>query len=110
LFTFFGGLELIAAFSSMTFLLVSLGVSLANIKLYEKTSSNLWLVITGSVLLSITIGTLIVYLWRNSLQQLLWIGSLYLLAVFSDMLFKKEISLSNAARQLPLEHRKQGKK
>jgi amino acid transporter len=90
--TYFGGLELIAAFSSMTFLLVSLGVSLANIKLHTKTDSNLRLVILGSILLSITISTLIIYLYQHSLHKLLGIGSMYLFVVFVNFLFKKEIS------------------
>ena len=39
-FTALGSLEVIASFSSMAFLLVSIGVSLANLKLAEETGSN----------------------------------------------------------------------
>ncbi|GAB4337087.1 MAG: amino acid permease [Desulfobulbaceae bacterium] len=97
--TYFGGLELIAAFSSMTFLLVSLGVSLANLKLHAKTRSMPWLVIAGTVLLSATILTLVVYLLSHSMQQLAWMGSLYLFAVGADMIFKKQVAGSTVRKE-----------
>ena len=52
---YFGGLGFIAAFSSLTFLLVSLGIVIANIKLRKKTASNLTITVLGSMLLIITI-------------------------------------------------------
>ncbi|OQX56981.1 MAG: hypothetical protein B5M52_08305 [Helicobacteraceae bacterium 4484_230] len=65
LFTYFGGLELIASFSSMTFLLVSLAVNIANYKLRHKTGGNSYYIILGSILLLFTIGTLMTYLIRE---------------------------------------------
>lgn len=106
--TYFGGLELIAAFSSMTFLLVSLGVSLANVKLHTRTDSNLSLVILGSVLLSVTISTLIFYLYQHSPHKLLGIGSMYLFVVFVTLLFKKKISRTDTG-PVPISPKKQRK-
>ena len=90
--TCFGGLELIAAFSSMTFLLVSLGISLANLKLHKQTQSKPWLVVTGAILLAVTILTLLIYLMTNAPSQLLWIGCLFLFAVCSELFFKRNRS------------------
>jgi amino acid transporter len=87
--TYFGGLELIAAFSSMTFLMVSLGVSLANLKLRKQTQSRLWLIMSGVLLLAVTIITLIIYLLTHAPFQLLWIGVLFLFAICSEQLFKR---------------------
>ncbi|RLA69355.1 MAG: amino acid permease [Epsilonproteobacteria bacterium] len=88
LLTYFGGLELIASFSSMTFLLVSLAVNIANFKLRHKTKSNPYHIVLGSLLVLFTIGTLVVYLANHSPEKLIWILSVYALLVVSEAGYK----------------------
>ena len=75
--TALGGLELIAAFSSMTFLLVSLAVSIANFRLRKQTGSRSVFVVTGMALILATIVIMCVYLWRHAPGNLAWIASIY---------------------------------
>ncbi len=75
--TSLGGLELIAAFSSMTFLLVSVAVSFANFRLRQQTGARPAIVIAGIALMLTTIATMIVYLWSNSRSDLVWMASVY---------------------------------
>ncbi len=77
LMTLLSGLELIAAFSSMTFLGVSLAVTVANFKLRRVTAANSAYVVLGGMLLLATIATLITYLWMHSYSSLRWIISIY---------------------------------
>jgi len=88
LFTYFGSLELIASFSSMTFLLVSLAVNIANYKLHHKTKSNPYYIILGSILVLFTIGTLIVYLAMHSPEKLIWIVSVYIVLILLEVVNK----------------------
>lgn len=81
LFTYFGGLELIASFSSLTFLLVSLAVNIANFKLRSKTGANTYYILLGSILLLFTIATLIYYLIMHSPQILVWIVGVYCMII-----------------------------
>ena len=89
LFTLTNGLETIASFSSMTFLLVSIGVSVANLRLKSETRSSIPLILLGIVLMGATISTLIVYLWQNQRTTLMWIGIIYLLVIVIELLFSK---------------------
>ena len=75
--TALGGLELIAAFSSMTFLIVSLAVSIANFRLRNQTGSRSAYVVTGIALILATIVIMCVYLWRHAPTDLAWISSIY---------------------------------
>jgi L-asparagine transporter-like permease len=84
MFTLLGGLELIAAFSSMTFLLVSTAVGVANLRLRKKTRANVLLVVSGVVLLLVTMATLLIYLIENDLPTLIWIGAIYLTIVVAE--------------------------
>ncbi len=81
-FTMAGGLEIIAAFSSLTFLLVSIGVSVANLRLRRKTASRLSLILLGIILMSITVTLLIVHMWQESPEKLLAMLAIYA-AIFS---------------------------
>lgn len=88
LFTYFGDLELIASFSSMTFLLVSLAVNIANYRLHHKTKSNPYYIILGSLLILFTIGTLIVYLAMHSPEKLIWIIGIYVVLILLEAVNK----------------------
>ena len=85
-FTYFGGLELIASFSSLTFLLVSLAINIANFRLRHKTKANPYYIVLGSTLLLITIGTLLVYLSETSPDILLWIISIYVVLILAELI------------------------
>jgi len=75
--TSLGGLELIAAFSSMTFLLVSVAVSIANYRLRQQTGARSAIVIAGIALMLTTSATMVVYLWIHSRSDLVWMASIY---------------------------------
>jgi len=75
--TVLGGLQLIAAFSSMTFLLVSLAISIANFRLRETTRSNSAVILAGVALILATISVMISYLVANAVTDLLWMGLVY---------------------------------
>ncbi len=77
LFTLAGGLTVIAAFSSMTFLLVSIGVSAANLKLHRRSRSKPALIVLGLLLMGITVALLVVHLWLHSRTDLFVIGAIY---------------------------------
>jgi len=87
-FTYFGGLELLASFSSLTFLLVSLAVNIANYKLRNKTGANPYYIISGILLILFTIGTLLFYLATHSLNELLWILSIYIVIIILEIVNK----------------------
>jgi amino acid transporter len=78
--TVFGSLDVIASFSSMTFLLVSLLVSIANLRLRTTTGSRPWIVIPGIALMATTIILLITYLIQNDPATLGFIVLLYVVA------------------------------
>ena len=73
-----GGLRLILEFGSITFLLVSLLMSIANFKIRKKTKSSL--LITLASIGGLVIGTLLIlyYEFQSNPEQLLFIGVLYI--------------------------------
>jgi len=87
-FTYFGSLELIASFSSLTFLLVSLAVNSANYKLRDKTKANTYYIVLGMALLLFTVATLVYYLIQHSPQELIWICSIYVAIVILELVSK----------------------
>ncbi len=80
IFTLLGGLEVIAAFSSMTFLLVSLAVSLANLRLRRRTQARAGIVLTGIGLMSATVALLAWHLATTRPLHLAAIAAMYLAA------------------------------
>jgi len=84
-----GGLELIAAFSSMTFLLVSAAVGIANFRLRRQTGANVLLVVLGVLLIVGTMTTLVVYLAGNNLPTLIWITAIYLMIAVAETGFRR---------------------
>ena len=77
-----GGLRLILEFGSITFLLVSLLMSIANFKIRHKTQSSLSITIIS--ILGLLTGTILIlyYEFINQPQQLLFIGLLYAILSF----------------------------
>jgi len=87
--TVFGGLEFIASFSSMTFLLVSIAVNIANMRLYKATKSKIFPIILGLVFMSVTIILLIIYMAHNIPWTLLIIACIYATTGVAHMLFER---------------------
>jgi len=87
--TVFGGLEFIASFSSMTFLLVSIAVNLANVRLYKATKSKRFPIILGLVLMGTTVILLIIYMARNLPWTLLIITCIYATTGVAHVLFER---------------------
>ncbi len=86
-FTLFGTLSIIAEFSSLTFLLVSIGVSLANLKLINTTGANKNIALTGLFLMSITTLTIVIYLTATNPEEIASILILYLTVGISAFLY-----------------------
>ena len=87
--TLLGSLNIIAEFSSMTFLIVSIGVSIANIKLKSLTHPNIPLAISGLILMLITTSIIIAYVLRTNIVEALSIGLIYLLTGIISILYVK---------------------
>lgn len=82
-----GGLELILEFSSVTFLLVSLLMAIANFKIRAKTKSSTFLTILSIAGLSIGGFLILYYELTNNWQQMLAIVILYILLSFGAWRF-----------------------
>lgn len=89
IFTVFGRLEVIATFSSVTFLFVSIAVSVANLKLHKTTKSRTSLIILGLALMSLTVVLLFFYIARNIPWTLLFIVIVYAVTVLAHLLFER---------------------
>lgn len=96
-FTLWGSLSVIAEFSSMTFLLVSIGVSLANIKLRARTGANLIVAALGLVLMLITVATIAVYLAVHNPHELIVILALYLAVGLASVAYNRRFDRSPPA-------------
>jgi len=79
LFVMFGKLGDIVAFSSMTFLIVSLAVSIANWRLIGQTGASRLAVGVSMVMMTATWGLMLLYLWENDRRTLQDIAMIYLL-------------------------------
>ncbi|RMF17033.1 MAG: amino acid permease [Alphaproteobacteria bacterium] len=75
--TLLGGLEIITAFSSMTFLLVSITVTLANLKLRRVSGAKVLPCLAGLVLMSVTVALVVLHLANERADLLLAILSFY---------------------------------
>jgi amino acid transporter len=84
--TLLGGLDLIVAFSSLTFLIVSIGVSIANFRLRAETGCYVPAVLLGIILMSATSLTLCYYLWRHEPDKLVWIVVIYAIVLLPNLM------------------------
>ncbi|WP_104736134.1 APC family permease [Hanstruepera ponticola] len=85
-----GGLELILEFGSVTFLLVSLLMAIANFKIRDKTNSSSFLTILSIIGLSIGGILILYYELTNNWQQMLVIIILYILLAFGAWKFSSK--------------------
>jgi len=72
-----GGLRLILEFGSITFLLVSLLMSIANFKIRKKTNSSLLITLLSITGLLIGTALILYYEWQTNTEQLFFIVVLY---------------------------------
>ena len=84
-----GGLELILEFGSVTFLLVSLLMAIANFKIRAKTNSSTFLTLLSIIGLSIGGILILYYELTNNWQQMLAIIILYILLAFGAWRFSR---------------------
>ncbi len=88
IFTSFGTLSIIAEFSSLTFLLVSIGVSIANLKLKDKTKPNAKIAFIGLILMSITTVAIITYLSLNNPIEPITVITVYILVALTATVYQ----------------------
>ncbi len=86
-FTALGTLEIIASFSSLTFLLVSMAVCVANLRLRKQTRSQAWIVVLGLLLMGVTVGLLLHHMWIARPHTLLAVGALFAAIAAGELMF-----------------------
>lgn len=84
-----GNLKVILEFSSVTFLLVSFLMAFTNFKLYKETKSSLFLTIIAMLGLFISLCLIMYYEFITQIEQLYFMGSLYVLLSLGAWLFTK---------------------
>ena len=84
-----GDLKVILEFSSVTFLLISLLMANANFKIYKKTDSSLTLTIVAMI--GLFVGTVLILYYEaiTQIEQLYFIGGIYILLTFGAWLFSR---------------------
>ena len=86
-FTVLSNLETIATFSSLTFLLVSMAVSVANLRLRKKTESKAAMVLLGLLLMAVTVALLLRHLARTQPATLGLVAGLFVLVAVVEVVF-----------------------
>ena len=104
-FALAGRLEVIAAFASMTFLIVSMAITVANIALRAETKSRLSLCLAGLVLMAATAVLLAVHLARTDPATLAWIGAIYAAVVLGELAYGRHAPVSLGGRDRPAARR-----
>ena len=91
-FTVLSSLETIATFASLTFLLISLAVSAANLRLRATTESRPWLIVIGMVLITVTIVLLVVHLAQSQPRTLVIVAGLFAVIAATEIVFFERTS------------------
>ena len=89
-----GGLELILEFGSITFLMVSLLMAIANFKIRKQTKSSTLLTLLSIIGLSVGGILILYYEFTNKREQMLAILVLYAILAFGAWLFSKKVKAS----------------
>jgi len=89
-----GSLEVILEFGSVTFLLVSLLMAIANYKIHDSTDSSVFMTIFS--MLSLLLGTVFIIYYEISthIQQMIFIGGLYGILTLCSWLYSREGKIS----------------
>ena len=82
-----GNLKVILEFGSVTFLLVSLLMAYANFKIYKETSSSLVITILATIGLFAGMMLILYYEYTTQIEQLYFIGGLYVLLTFGAWIY-----------------------
>ncbi|WP_419769959.1 MAG: APC family permease [Candidatus Marinarcus sp.] len=85
-----GNLEMILEFGSITFLLVSILVAFANLKMYKKTGASLMVIILSIVSLTLAAVFILYYEFTQHIDQLYFIVGLYVVLTLSAWLFSRK--------------------
>ncbi len=73
----------------MTFLVVSIGVSVANLRLRHETQSKIRWILAGLLLMATTVVLLVVYLARERPSALAVIGAIYGGVILAELVFTR---------------------
>jgi uncharacterized membrane protein YczE len=84
-----GGLELILEFGSITFMMVSLLMAIANFKIRKKTKSSTVLTALAIMALCGGSGTILYYEFTNELKQMLAIIAIYVILGAGAFIYAK---------------------
>jgi len=84
-----GNLKVILEFSSVTFLLVSMLMALANLKIYKQTKSSFIITLLAVVFLFVGTVLILYYEFITQIEQVYFIASLYLVLTLFALLFSK---------------------
>lgn len=82
-----GNLKVILEFGSVTFLLVSLLMAFANLKIYKQTSSFLPFILLSIAGLLIALILILYYEYKNQIEQLYFIGGIYFTLTLGAVLY-----------------------
>ena len=82
-----GNLKVILEFGSVTFLLVSLLMAIANLKIYKQTSSHLPFIMLTIAGLFTALILILYYEYKNQIEQLYFIGGIYLVLTLSAVVY-----------------------
>lgn len=88
-------LTIISSFASSTFLLIFAAINLSAWQLRRKVSCTSIVPLIGLLLSLASWMALMVYLWKNSPGNLLWIGLIYLSVVMAELLFSQRRLVHN---------------
>jgi len=84
-----GNLKVILEFGSVTFLLVSFLIAFANFKIYKQTNSSLFITIVAMIGLALATILIIYYEYTTQVEQLYFIGGLYIVLTISAFIYSK---------------------
>ncbi len=85
-----GSLKLILEFGSITFLIVSLLMAIANYKIRKKTKSSTFVTILSIILLSISTLLIIYYEFQVEIKQMFFIVFLYVVLTFFSWVYSRK--------------------
>ncbi len=93
-----GGLDLILEFGSITFLLVSLLMAVANYKIREKTNSSIYITVIS--ILGLAVGGILIlyYEFKTKWEQMIAIIILYIILAFGAWVFSQKNKKSDSGR------------
>ncbi len=95
-----GGLRVILEFGSITFLLVSLLMAIANYKIKDKTKSSTFF--TSIAIIGLSIGSILIlwYEYKTNIKQLIYIVTLYAILTVGAFVYSKLASIKEELKRV----------